>query len=316
MTPVVSPATLLHVGDAARGQAWQALLPELVPDLTVRQWPDIGDDPGAIRYLAAWAPPADLFARLPALEVVFSVGAGVDHLDADAIPAGIPLVRMIEPGLVAGMVEYATFAVLALHRDMLGHAERHRHGQCAPGVRREAGARRVGIMGLGAMGAAIAEKLVAFGFPVSGWSRSPRTVDGVTCHAGAAALPAFLAASDILICVLPLTDATRGIIDASLLAQLPAGAGFVNMGRGGHVDEAALLAAVRGGHIAGAILDVTAVEPLPADHPFRAEPRILVTPHIAGTTSVEGGARAIADNILRHRRGAPLTGAVDRGAGY
>lgn len=311
-----APAVLLHVGSPARGARWQESLPALVPGLTVRQWPDAGDT-AAIRYLAAWAPPAGLLASLPNLDLVFSVGAGVDHLDLAAVPAHVPVVRMIEPGLVRGMVEYAVFAVLALHRGMLGHIARQRQGTWGDADPVTATpARRIGVLGLGVIGSAVAARLVSFDFTVAGYSRTPRSIDGVDTFAGDANLAAFLARTDILVNVLPLTDTTRGIIGTATLARLPRGAGLVNIGRGGHVDDAALLAALDSGQVGGAILDVTAQEPLPAGHPFWQHPRVLLTPHIAGTTDVGGGAAAIAEQILRHRRGDALTGVVDRQAGY
>lgn len=307
---------LLHVGSPARGEQWQTLLPALVPGLTVRQWPDVGDV-AAIRYVAAWAPPAGLIASLPRLEVLFSVGAGVDHLDLATVPANVPVARMIEPGLVRGMVEYAVFATLALHRGILTYGAQQRAGAWgdAPASTATA-ARRVGVLGLGAIGGAVAARLASFDFAVAGWSRSPRPIDGVETFAGEAALADFLARTDILLNVLPLTAETRGIIGATTLGRLPRGAGIVNIGRGGHVDEDALLAALDRGQIGGAVLDVTAREPLPAAHPFWRDPRIMLTPHVAGTTDVRSGAEAIADQILRHRRGEPLVGIVDRHAGY
>ena len=308
-------ATLLHVGDPVRGRQWQVLLPALLPGLSVRQWPDIGD-PAQIRYVAAWQPPATLFAQLPALELVFSVGAGVDQIDPAALPPAVPLIRMIEPGLIQSLVEYATFAVLALHRDMLGYIARQRDGAWTPARSMPARDRRIGLLGLGEMGAAIAARLATFGFPVAGWSRSLRAIDGVACSAGADALPAFLSDVDILVCALPLTAETRHLIDAARIAMLPRGAGIVNIGRGGHLDEAALLAAIDSGHLAAAILDVAEEEPLPAAHPFWSHPCILMTPHIAGTTDIEGGARAIAATIRRHRQGLPIHGVVDRARGY
>lgn len=312
---MAADATLLHVGDPARGEIWQALLPSLVPGLQVRQWPDIGD-PANVRYVAAWQPPSTLFRDLPALDLIFSVGAGTDHIDTTALPADVPLIRMIEPGLTQGMVEYATFAVLALHRGILGHIARQRQALWVKNPVMPAAHRRVGILGLGAIGSAIATRLATFGFPVTGYSRSPHRVDGITSVAGTDALPGFLAATDILICVLPLTPATHHFINADLLAMLPVGASIVNIGRGGHLDEAALRASLDAGHIAGAVLDVAEQEPPPPDHWFWADPRILLTPHIAGTTDPAGAAAVIADTIRRYRTGEPLVGVVDPARGY
>jgi len=307
--------TLLHIGDPIRGRQWQTALPDLVPNLDVRQWPDIGDS-ATIRYLAAWNPPEGVFAALPNLEVVFSVGAGVDHIDFAAVPKFIPVIRMTEPGLTQGVVEYATFAVLALHRGMLRYFDLQRNADWIAAEAVPTSTRRVGVLGLGILGGAIARHLVTLSFPVSGWSRSARQIDGVTSFAGSAALPAFLAETDILVCILPLTSDTRGILGAEIFAALPQGASIVNIGRGDHLDEEALLSAMDDGHIAEAVLDVTRQEPLPPSHRFWNDPRILITPHIAGTTSVAGGATAIAENIRRYRSKMPLTGVVDRLAGY
>jgi glyoxylate/hydroxypyruvate reductase A len=307
--------TLLHVGDPERGRCWQAELPALVPGLRVRQWPDIGD-PAAIRYLAAWDPPDGLIASLPNLELLFSVGAGVDHLDVHALPPGLPVVRMIEDRLTEEMVEYAVFATLALHRDMLHYFALQRTGQWSPRQTVPAAGRGIGIMGLGVIGTAVATRLATFGFKVSGWSRTQRTLPGITCHSGPDVPAEFLAASEILLCLLPLTRETHHILDARLFALLPRGAALISMGRGAHLDEAGLIAALDDGRLSGAIVDVLDSEPPSAGHPFWADPRILVTPHIAGTTDHHGGARAIAENIRRHRTGTPLRGVVDRRLGY
>lgn len=306
---------LLHLGTPARGERWQTLLPRLVPGLTVRLWPDMGD-PAAITHVAAWAPPDDLFAMLPNLTMVFSVGAGVDQLRADALPDHVALVRTVEPGLVAEMADYATLAVLALHRDLPHYLMAQRAGQWAPQAVSAKGARRVTVLGLGAMGGAIATQIAALGFPVTGWSRRPRDLPGIDCHHGADALPDVLAISDILICALPLTPATRHILNAATFARLPHGAAIVNMGRGGHLDQGALLAALETGQVAAAMLDVTEPEPLPPDHPLWRHPRVVLTPHVAAETDIDGGARAVAAAILAHRAGTVPPGLVDRSAGY
>ena len=306
---------LLHIGDEARGRRWQAMLPSLVPGLAVRQWPDAGDV-AAIRYVAAWTLPADILGKLPNLSMLLSVGAGVDQFDLTALPPQVALVRTVEPGLVEEMADYATLAVLALHRDLPHYLGAQQTRQWRPRAVPAKATRRVGVLGLGAMGQAVAAQVAALGFPVAGWSRTARDLPGVTCVAGEAALPAFLAATDIAICVLPLTPATRGILNAARLAMLPRGAGLVNIGRGGHVDQDALLAALDSGQIAAAMLDVTDPEPLPADHALWSHPNVILTPHIAGDTDPDGGARAVADAILAHRAGHVPTGSIDRTAGY
>ena len=307
--------SFLYKSDPARGAVWARHFAERAPEVPFRMWPDVGD-PAQVRYLAAWTMPAGLVETLPNLEVLFCVGAGIDQLDLSQVPDSIPVVRMVEPGLVAGMVEYATLAVLALHRDWPAYAaqQRERQWRSLPVARAEE--RRVGVMGLGVMGQAVLEKLHGFGFPCAGWSRSARRLDGIECHAGEDALPAFLARTDILVNLLPLTAETRGILSRGLFEALPRGAAVVNVGRGGHLVAGDLIAALDAGHLSAAILDVTDPEPLPPEHPFWIHPRIVVTPHIASETQPETSAGVVIDNIRRHQRGEPLVGLVDRQRGY
>lgn len=307
--------TVLYKANMVRGAEWATFFAERAPHLPFRLWPDIGD-PRDVRYLVAWVPPDDIATTFPNLELVFSVGAGVDQFDATKLPAHIPLVRMLEPGIAETMVEYVTMAVLGLHRDLLQFinqqkAQIWREIRITPAKRR-----RVGVMGLGQLGQVVLERLKAFEFPLLGWNRSPREIAGVACYAGTDTLPNFLAQSDILVCLLPLTDETRGILNADLFARLPRGAGLVNVGRGPHLVEADLLAALDSGALSGAVLDVTDPEPLPAGHPFWSHPRILLTPHNASMTSPDTAVDFVLDVIARHRRGEDLPGLVDRRRGY
>lgn len=307
--------TVLYKANLVRGAEWARLFAERAPQLPFRLWPDIGD-PAQVRYLVAWQPPDDIAATFPNLELVFSVGAGVDQFDVTGLPPHIPLVRMLDPGIAESLVEYVTMAVLALHRDLLDFIVQQREQVWREIRITPAGRRRVGVMGLGLLGQAVLARLKAFGFPLAGWNRSPRSIEGVACHAGADALDDFLGQTDILVCLLPLTEETRGILNADLFARLPRGASLVNVGRGGHLVEADLLAALDRGALSGAVLDVAEPEPLPAGHPFWSHPRILLTPHNAGMTAPDTAVDFVLDVIERHRRGEALPGRVDRARGY
>lgn len=305
---------LLYKSEPARGAVWRQIFAREFPDLPFHIWPE-PVDPDSIRFMAAWTLPEEM-DRFHNLEVLFSIGAGVDQLDLASLPLGLPVVRMIEPGLVAGMVEYVTLAVLSLHRGMPTYLQRQRRGEWVADRVGAAASRRVGIMGLGVLGRAALQALAPVGFALSGWSRSRRNIPGVRCHAGPDGLPGFLADCDILVCLLPLTPRTSGILDAGLFAALPPGAGVVNAGRGPHLMMNDLLAALESGHISAAILDVTDPEPLPPAHPVWSHPRIWLTPHVASTTQPESGADAIISNLRRYLRGEQLVGLVDRSRGY
>lgn len=308
--------TFLYKADPERGAEWARLFADKAPDLPFRLWPDIGD-PAAVRYLAAWMPPDDLANRFPNLDILFSVGAGVDQFDVSRLPPKLPVVRMVESGIVEGMVEYVTLATLALHRDLIDYIGQQRARVWQPIRLRPAARRRVGVLGLGMLGTAVLDRLRSFGFDCAGWSRSPRSIDGMRrSFAGDGELPDFLARTDILICLLPLTDATRGILNRDLFARLPEGAALVNSGRGGHLVEADLIAALDSGQLSAAVLDVADAEPPASDHPFWTHPRILLTPHIASMTQPDTAVSVVLDNIRRHRAGEPLLGLVDRARGY
>jgi glyoxylate/hydroxypyruvate reductase A len=307
--------TVLYKSNPQLGRVWQALFARKAPDLPFRLWPDYGDA-SDIRYLVAWTPPDRLAERFPNLEVLFSTGAGVDQFDLATIPASIPIVRMLEPGITAGIVEYVCMATLALHRQLPDYiaAQRERRWAAQPLVC--AAQRRVGVMGLGRLGRAVLSRLEAFGFPRYGWSRTLHTIPGVECFAGEAGIQAFLARSDILICLLPLTPATRGILDNKLFDALPAGASLINVGRGPQLCESSLLAALESGQLSAAILDVMHEEPPPPAHPFWHHPRILLTPHVAAMTQPDNAAQLLLDNIRRYEAGQEMLGLIDRRLGY
>ena len=306
---------LLYKSDPVRGERWQALFAEHAPDIEWRAWPDIGD-PAEIDYLAAWLAPDDLEQLLPNLKVLFAVSAGVDQLDLARLPAQLPVVRLLDPGITRGMCEYASWAVLSLHRDMLRYRQQQLARCWQAHLLQPAANRRVSVMGRGAPAQQILATLAPLGFALSGWARSPHQLPGVECFAGEAQLPAFLNQCDILLCVLPLTEQTQGILNRRLFAQLPKGAALINMGRGGHLVEEDLLQALASGQLSGAVLDVVQEEPAPADHPFWGHPQIMLTPHIAAMTQPDSAFAVLLENIRRHQRGEPMLGEVDRSKGY
>jgi glyoxylate/hydroxypyruvate reductase A len=306
---------LLYKADPVRGEQWKRLFAEHAPDIEWRAWPDIGD-PKDIRYLAAWQAPDDLETLLPNLQVLFALSAGVDQLDLDRLPTSLPVVRLLDPSITQGMCEYASFAVLSLHRDMLRYRQQQMARCWQAHLLQPAAKRRVGVMGLGTQAQQILATLQTFGFALSGWARSEHRIAGVDCFAGAEQLPAFLSQCDIVLCVLPLTEQTKGILNRQLFQHLPKGAALVNMGRGGHLIEADLLEALASGQLSAAVLDVLEQEPAAPDHPFWQHPQILLTPHIAAMTQPESAFSVLLENIRRHQRGESMLGQVDRKRSY
>lgn len=301
--------------DAERGSLLRKHLAEVVPQLpVVLQGESL--DPGAVRYLITWTLPEDL-ARFTGLEVIFSVGAGVDQFLEAGMPDGVQLVRLIDPGLTAMMQEYVAMAVLGLHRDLPDYLSQQRAEVWERvSVPPPAPERGVGVMGLGVLGQAVLQALAPFGFALSGWARSSREIEGVRCFHGADGLEEFLARSDILVCLLPLTPETEGVLNADLFACLPSEAALVHVGRGRQLDHPALLTALDSGKMRAAVLDVTEPEPLPKGHPFWSHPKVILTPHIACITRIEALGPAVAANIERHLKGEPMEGLVQPDRGY
>lgn len=307
--------TLLVNIDSERGSELRQLLAQLAPEqdvvLAAEEF-----DMASVRQILTWQVPDDL-ERFPALEAVFSVGAGVDQFLENGFPTGLRLVRVVAPDLAAMMREYVTMAVLGLHRDLVGYiAQQHSQTWRMVSVPPVAVNRHVGVLGLGELGRAALQGLRPFGFRLSGWARSPRNIEGVSCHYGQAGLHRLLSDTNILVNLLPLTRETEGILNADLLNRLPKGAAIVHVGRGRHLIQDDLVAALDSDQLRAAILDVCTPEPLPKGHPIWTHEKILLTPHIACVTRMEDIAPRLAANLIDFDSGIPLVGEVDISRGY
>jgi len=282
----------------------------------------LGEELGALDEIEAavcWFPPHGLLAQMPKLRLVQSLAAGIEHITADAeLPRHLPLCRIVDTGMAAGMKAYVCWAVVQQHRGMRAYVASSAAGLWEEQPIESPRHHRVGIAGLGTLGMACAEALAAIGYQVRGWSRSPKEAlpAGVAGFHGAAQLDEFLSGCDTLVCLLPLTAETHGFLDAALFAKLPRGAHLINVGRGDHLVEADLQPALDAGQLSAATLDAFSQEPLPQDHPFWGDPRILVTPHIATRTDSLVIARQTLDNLASLRQGRRPANQVDLARGY
>lgn len=295
---------------------WVGPLRGVLPDDEIVIYPDVGEL-GTIEGALVAVPPPGVLATLPNLRLIQSLWVGVESLLGDAtLPTEVPLARLVDPQMAETMTETVIQHVLNAHRDY----DTYRDQQAArlwrqlPQLRAQD--RRVGMLGLGELGLAGARALKGLGFDVAGWSRRPKEIEGIVSFAGAEGLEAFLARSEILVCLLPLTAETRGILNGRTLTQLPRGATVINVARGGHVVDADLIAALDSGQIGRAVLDVFHTEPLPTDHPFWGHPRVTLLPHVAAATDPQSAVRQVAENVRRLKAGLPLLNVVDRAAGY
>ncbi len=313
-----APILLVRSGGDTAVPAWQEAFRAVLPGLDVRGWNDPSVVPEDVAYVLVWEPEPGRLAGYPNLRLIFSTAAGVDHITRDPDrPAHVPIVRMGADEMAQTVGEFACLSALSILRDWPRLLRSQAEGKWDPFLPpRTARTTRVGIMGMGNIGQATARMLHGIGFPVHGWSRTPRDVPGVRGFAGLEALPAFLAEADILVAILPDTPETSGLLSATTLAALPRGAAIINVGRGSLVVMPDLLAALDSGQVSQAVLDVFTTEPLPADDPAWAHERLIVTPHVAGFATRGARAAWVAECIGAEQAGRPLRNVYDPGRGY
>jgi glyoxylate/hydroxypyruvate reductase len=307
---------IAYISRDTDGVLWKKVLEAGLGPIDFRRLDALGDK-ADIEVALAWKPAAGLLASFPNLKLIVSLGMGIDHLlSDDKLPAAVPITRIMDDGLIGQMSEYALYWALRHHRDIDKYAASQRAKQWKVEDFVDTIHRRIGILGLGTIGQDTAKKFAALGFPTAGWSRTAKDLPGIKTFYGADGFKRLLAESDILVNVLPLTRDTRGILDAKAFAALPKGAYFINMARGGHVVDDALLAALNSNHLGGAVLDVFNQEPLPPDHAYWTHPKVHVTPHIAGATNPRTASPGVIENIKRLRSGGELMHRIDPKMGY
>jgi glyoxylate/hydroxypyruvate reductase A len=304
---------ILFCATGTKAAPWVDGLRAALPAADVSEW-----SPGAAAadHAVVWAPPQQFLDEQPGLRGIFNIGAGVDALLKLRLPPGARVVRLDDAGMSVQMAEFVCHAVIRHFRELDAYEQDMRAGRWSyrkPRLRSEF---PVGVMGLGVLGARVALALRQFDFPVLGWSRTPRAIEGVRCFAGAGQLDGFLAATRVLVCLLPLTPDTESLLDARTLGRLQPGGYLVNVARGAHVVEQDLLALLDAGHLAGAAIDVLREEPPAADHPFWTHPKITLTPHTSARTLREESIAQIAGKIRALEQGAPVAGVVDPARGY
>nr|WP_322015667.1 glyoxylate/hydroxypyruvate reductase A [Paraburkholderia sp. J12] len=275
-------------------------------------------EPGAAsaEVAACWDPPPGALAKMPNLRLIQSIAAGVDNILCDPTLPALPVCRVVDPQHARGMSEFVTWGVLHFHRQLDLVLRNQARGHWFRPEQVHPARYTVGVMGLGEIGSRVALDLLHHGFSVRGWARSARELPGVTVFEGADGFAPFLAGTDVLVCLLPLTGETRGILDATTFGQLKPGAKLIHVGRGEHLAVSDLLAALESGQLGGAVVDVFPVEPLPADDPLWRAPNLIVTPHMASVASARTIGEQVAHNARRLAAGEPLSNVVDVKRGY
>ena len=308
--------SILIIYEAENLELFIAELKRSIPELDIQVWPEVRN-PEKIAAVLTWKPPLGIMNQFPNLKAIISFGVGVEQILRDpSLPENVPIVRIVEPGLTSRMTEYILLAVLRFHRQAFEYQKFQKEGSWQPLPLQETSTCKIGILGMGVLGTDAAIKLSYLGFPVGGWSRTPKNIDGIECFHGKGQLQLCLSECQILICLLPLTPETEGILNYETFSALPKGAYLINVARGQHLVEKDLLAALESGQLSGACLDVFDPEPLPHNHPFWSHPKITITPHIATQTDSEYWTQSIVDTINNLRGGVTLKNVVNRQQGY
>lgn len=306
----------LYCPEAKDALRWAQALRTAMPDATVQPWPNQLPNANDADYAVVWSPSQEFLNANSRVKAIFNLGAGVDALLKLRLPAGVPVVRLEDAGMGALMVQYVCHAVLRHYRMLDTLTADMQAGLWRPRFPRPIDDFPIGIMGLGVLGQQVARGLQSFGFPLVGWSRSPKHIDGMHCYHGPDQVAYFLAATRVLVCLLPLTPDTQGIINTDTLSRLMTPGYVINVARGAHVVDDDLVAMIDSGQLAGATLDVFRTEPLPPDHAFRSRPQITLTPHISAQTQMGDTIAQICRKMLALQRGEPITGVVDIAKAY
>jgi len=307
---------LIFISEVSDTRGWQRQLAERLPEVETRIWPDFGSKDDIVAALV-WKHPPGALRQFPNLKIIVNLGAGVNFILADPdLPPGVPIVRLVDPGLTRRITEYVALHTLALHRRLPELALAQRAAVWRYIHPTDPATCCVGVMGLGNLGKSALEVLGQFGFRRAGWSRTPKTLPGVDCFHGSEGLAPFLSRCDLLICLLPGTAATENLIDRRVLGLLPKGAAFINLGRGSIVVDDDLIAALDSGQLSHAVLDVFRAEPLPSEHPYWRHPKVTITPHNSSATDPNTAAQQVADNIRRVLAQQPPFNLVDPDVGY
>jgi glyoxylate/hydroxypyruvate reductase A len=299
--------------DNTSPEPWLVSLKKALPDATVSVWSP--DSPPA-DYAIVWNPPQQFIDEQPHLKAMFSIGAGVDTLLQLSLPKDVCLVRLEDAGMSVQMAEYVCHTVIGYFRDFKHYEDSKQRSRWSYRKTKDRTDFAVGIMGLGTLGLRVAKALQMFEYPVNGFSRNPRQIQGVNCYSGPQGFKEFLNNTRVLVNLLPLTTETENILNRNTLSQLQEGGYLINVARGGHLVEQDLIDLIDTGHLSGATLDVFHAEPLPVSHQFWQHPKITITPHTAARTNREETIRQIANKIVSIEQGNPITGIVDLQRGY